>query len=140
MSTEENKAIVRRRNEAFNQRNLDVFDEIIAADCPWDAGNPESPTGPKAFRQMAEANIAVFPDLHIDIVDMVAEGDKIMVLWTQTGTMKGPFADGTPPTGKTVKVDGFAYSRIANGKIVEQFYTFDRLDMNRQLGITPKME
>ena len=140
MSTEENKAIVRRFTEAINQRTLDVFDEIIDADCPRNARQPGSSTGPEALRQIVEANIAAFPDLHNDIVEMVAEGDKVTVLYTSTRTMKGPLGDGTPPTGKTSKVDIFLYFRIANGKIVEQSYTYDRLDHLKQLGITPKME
>ena len=139
MSTEENKAIVRRLGEALNQRTLDVLEEIVDADCPWDSRQPGSPTGPEAFRQVAEATIAAFPDIHYDTVEIVAEGDKVMELWMQTGTMKGPLADGTPPTGKTSKVDGFSYLRIANGKVVEHSATFDQLDHFQQLGITSKI-
>ena len=72
---------------------------------------------------------------------MVAEGDKVAYRWTLTGTHKGEF-EGIPPTNKKVTVWAISISRIAGGKIVEDWSRVDTLGLMQQLGVvpTPKKE
>jgi steroid delta-isomerase-like uncharacterized protein len=97
----------------------------------------------KDFKQMESEWYDAFPDLHVTIDDMVAEGDKVAFRSTWTGTHKGEFM-GVPPTNKKVTVSGIVIDRFAGGKIVEDHGQFDDLDLMRQLGLkeipTPKKE
>jgi predicted ester cyclase len=67
---------------------------------------------------------------------MVAEGDKVVVSVTATGTNKGAFR-GVPPTNKEVTVDMVQIDRIAGGKFVEGWSRYDTLGLMRQLGLVP---
>ncbi len=84
---------------------------------------------------------SAFPDIHLTIDDMVAEGDKVAVRITMTGTHKGEFM-GIPPTNKKVTIWAINIYRIAGGKIVEELGKADTLGLMQQLGVvpTPKKE
>ena len=76
--SEENKVVLRRfYDEFFNGGNLDVADEIIAPDCPLYFGSMFMGTGPEAFKQTRAMMSAGFPDLHLTIEEMVAEGERV---------------------------------------------------------------
>jgi predicted ester cyclase len=75
-----------------------------------------------------------FPDMHVTIDDMVAEGDKVAARVTMTGTHKGEIM-GIPPTNKKVTFSLIVISRFAGGKIVEDHGQFDALGLMRQLGL-----
>jgi steroid delta-isomerase-like uncharacterized protein len=138
MSTEENKAIVRRNfEEAWNKGNLAVVDELFALDYIGHfAVHPEPVSGIEAYKQFMSGYIVAFPDAHFDIEDIVAEGDKAATRWTVRGTHRGNLA-GIPPTGKQVTVTGMWILRIAGGKIAEQWGINDTLGMMQQLGVVP---
>jgi predicted ester cyclase len=131
MSLEENKKVVRRFVEAYNNQNLDLLDEILAPDY-FDKTNQVGPAGLKQLIQMA---FAAFPDYHETIEDIIAEGDKVWILVrTNTGAHTGEFM-GIVPTGKKLTTLAVDILRIANGKIVEYKDVVDRLDFLKQLGI-----
>jgi len=78
-----------------------------------------------------------FPDVHHDIVDMVAEGeDKVAIRVINTGTHKGEF-QGIPPTGKKVSFDGMQFLTIMNGKITEIWANVDMMELIQQIGAIP---
>lgn len=136
MSTEENKAILRRCfEEGWNQGNLAIFDELIATDFLYHA--PET-RGLEAFKQLTTAEMAAFPDLQITIEDMIAEGDKVVVRYTFRGTQEGE-TQGIPPTGKHVTVTGICICRCAGGQIVEEWENWDDLGLLQQLGAIPPL-
>jgi len=89
-----------------------------------------------AWKQMESEWYDAFPDMHVTIDDMVAEGDKVAARVTMTGTHKGKFM-GIPPTNKKVTMWGIVIDRIAGGKIVEDHGIFDTLGLMRQLGLVP---
>jgi len=97
----------------------------------------------KDFKQKESEWYDAFPDMHVTIDDMVAEGDKVAVRTTWTGTHKGEIM-GIPPTNKKVTISLITISRIAGGKIVEDHGEYSALDLMRQLGLkeipTPKKE
>ena len=115
MSLEENKAIFRRYIDAYNQHNLDALDEFIASDYV----DPDYPQlqGLEGLKQMIGMAFKAFPDYHETLEDIIAEGDKLWVLLTYTGTHKGEFM-GLPQTGKKFTCLAIDMYRIANGKIV----------------------
>jgi steroid delta-isomerase-like uncharacterized protein len=140
VSAEENKAVMQRvLQEVIAQGNLDLVDQLIAADYRYFApGSPEV-RGPEGYKQLLTMYRSALPDLQMTEEDMLAEGDKVVVRWTARGTHRGELM-GIPPTGKSVSVSGIVISRFAAGKIVEEHEVFDALGMMQQLGVVPTPE
>lgn len=130
MSLEENKVIVRRFIEAYNKRNLDLFDEFIAPDYV-DHTNKVDRDGLKQLLTMAFEG---FTDLHETIEEIIAEGDIVWVRVRTTGTHTGEWR-GLPPTGKKISSPGVDMYRIVNGKIAEYRNVSDQLGFLKQIGI-----
>jgi steroid delta-isomerase-like uncharacterized protein len=137
MSMEENKALFRRFiEEIINQGNLAIVDELFGSDYIYHApGSPEF-RGPEGVNQFVMMYRSAFPDLHLTVEDLIAEGDKVVTRWTMRGTHRGELM-GIPATGKQVSVPGIVISRFANGKIVEEWENFDTLGLMQQLGLVP---
>jgi predicted ester cyclase len=96
MSTEQNKETIRRHvEEIFNKGKLAVADEIISPDYVYHGPIGEY-KGLDGFKQMVTMVLKIFPDIHYTIDDMVAEGDKIAIRYTMTGTFQGEFMGGYP--------------------------------------------
>jgi steroid delta-isomerase-like uncharacterized protein len=138
MSTEDNKALVRRWfEELFNQGNLAIADEIVAADHIYtDPSTPGLPPGPAAAKLTTDLYRSAFPDAHITIEDVVAEGDKVVTHWTARGTHKGDLF-GVPATGKQATTTGMTVQRVAGAKIAETWQVWDTLGLLQQLGAIP---
>jgi steroid delta-isomerase-like uncharacterized protein len=136
MSAEDNKAIVRRYQEAHNQNNLAALGEIVAADLISHNKIPGMPPGLEGGKTVHQMLTAAFPDLHTNTDDLIAEGDKVVQRFTVSGTDKGGFM-GAPATGKSYKVGGISVFRIANGKIAEHWGSFDQMGVMQQLGKIP---
>jgi steroid delta-isomerase-like uncharacterized protein len=137
MSTEDNKALMRRwYEEVFNQKNIAAIDEFVAPNVVDHLVPPGMPGGIEGTRQGVNMYLTAFPDLHLTIEDMIAEGDKVVDRQTARGTHQGAFM-GIPPTGKQVTVTAMNISRIADGKIVEHWVELDTLGMLQQLGVVP---
>jgi steroid delta-isomerase-like uncharacterized protein len=136
VSTEENKAVARRvLEEMFNKGNLDVADELLAPQyVDHDPAMPEDVRGPEGFKQYVSGYRSAFSDLHIEIEDQIAEGDKVVTRWTGTGTHDGELA-GIPATGKRVTLPGMEVVRVSGGKLVEGWEGYDTMNMMRQLGV-----
>ena len=138
MSIEENKALVRRFwEEVFNKRNLAVADELLAADSiNYEAPPGMTREGPESVKQIIPMLTAAFPDYHISLEEMIAEGDKVVVRTTVSGTHQGTFM-GIPPTGKHFTQQQIHIVRIVDGKGVEHRAVRDDLSMLQQLGVLP---
>ena len=136
MAVEENKAIVRRFYEGLNQRNLAVVDELIAGNFVANLGGLEDIRGPEGVKGNIATFLTAFPDLHRAIEDMVAEGDKVVIRLTVTGTHQGEFA-GIAPTGKQVTWAVITINRVVGGKCVETWEVIDMLGLLQQLGAIP---
>jgi steroid delta-isomerase-like uncharacterized protein len=137
MSTEENKAVVRRIwEEILNQGNLALVDEIIATNYVYHGpGGPEI-KGSEGLKQFFTMYRNAFPDFHSTIEDMVAEGDKVVCRVTWRGTHKGEMM-GIAPTGKQVTGTRTVIHRIVGGKEVEGWDCANMLDTMQQLGVVP---
>ena len=77
---------------------------------------------------------SAFPDLQMNVEDMIAEGDKVVARVRMSGTHQGEFM-GIDPTGNRVEISGIDILRVADGKIVEHWGNFDDLGMMQQLGV-----
>lgn len=136
MSAAENKALARRVFEQmFNEGNLDVADELFAPGyVDHDPSLPQDVHGPEGFKEYVGMYRAAFPDLHVQIEDQLAEGDRVATRWTGTGTHNGELA-GIIPTGKRVTLPGMEIVRIANGKLIEGWEGYDSGTLMRLLGV-----
>ncbi len=135
MAGEELKALVRRElEEIFGRGRLDVADEIVAPDyVGYDPALPEPARGPEGLKQWAAGYRAAFPDLAVTVEEQVAEGDTVVTRWTARGTHQGELF-GIAPTGKEMTVTGMSLERIADGRIVEDWTSWDALGLLVQLG------
>lgn len=137
MSTEENKAQSRRfMEEVLNKHDVSILNQFMVEDFVDHNQFPGLPQGIEGQRQLFSLLFRAFPDQRYTIDDIVAEGDKVVVRSTGTGTHKGEFL-GIPPTGKTVRFEGFDMVRLVNGKWVEHWGLFDSAGMMIQLGVMP---
>jgi len=136
MSTEENKAIVRRSFEEFNKGNLAVFDELYEANFVGHLAGMEEIRGPEGLKKLVTTFLTAFPDFRITVEDLIAEGDKVVCRSTRTGTHKGEWL-GIAATGKKVTWTYISIYRIEGGKIVEEWYEGDYLGLMQQLGAIP---
>src|SRR5260221_7569773 len=122
MSTEENKATVRRLiEEVWNQGNLAVFDELYAPNFIFhDPNLPHVRTREDDKRWITET-LNAYPDLHMTSEDMIAEGDRVVVRLTARGTNTGDIVPPMPrpATGKQETVTGIATATISIAQVVE---------------------
>ena len=119
MSSEENKALVRRYVEEFVDRsNFDLSDEIFAPDFVRCGAGPDQNAGVEDLKHFFAMLHSGFPGFQSTIEDLFAEGDKVVLRFTFHGTHQGEFM-GIAPTGKQVTMAGIDIFRITDGKIVE---------------------
>jgi steroid delta-isomerase-like uncharacterized protein len=137
MSTETNKDLVRRYQEAHNTNNLDALDEIVAADLITHSQMPGVPAGREGGKMVHHVAVAAFLDFRADIEDLLAEGDKVVARLTFRGTHTGGEFMGIPPSGRQFTFSAISIFRIADGKIVEHWGEEDSLGWLQQLGAIP---
>ncbi|HEX2180865.1 MAG TPA: ester cyclase [Rubrobacteraceae bacterium] len=127
MSTEENKAIVRREQEELwnHTGDLDAAQELFA------------PEQAEAARQEAADFRRGFPDVVSTIEDLIAEGDMVAARWSSRATHLGEYA-GVAPTGNEVEFTGISVYRIEGGRIAESWTEEDELGLMRQIGAVPE--
>lgn len=133
---EANKAMIRRFvDEVWNQQNLDVMGEIFAPEIVSHNPSIEYMYGRSnldILKQGVTDYLTAYPDLHIVLEDMVAEGDLVVEHWTANATHLGTLM-GIPPTGRPVTFAGIILYRFADGKIVEMWWAWDTMGMMRQI-------
>jgi steroid delta-isomerase-like uncharacterized protein len=136
--SEENKALARRfLEEACNEGNLGVVDEIVASDYVLhDPALPEEIRGPEGVKGFVQMYRSAYPDIVITVEDQIAEGDDVVTRWTGRGTHQGELL-GVPPSGNRVEVAGITIDRISGGKFAESWTTYDALGMMQQIGAIP---
>lgn len=139
MTTAENKKLVLEHYESFvHQQDADAIRKQLAADFRDHEMPPGTPPGPEAALQYRAVLHAAFPDLRIKIEDIVAEGDRVAVRASWTGTHRGslPMMP-VPVTNRAIAFAGMVFWRIRDDKIVERWATIHRLGLQQQLA--PKL-
>jgi steroid delta-isomerase-like uncharacterized protein len=142
MSTEENKALCHRYVEEWNKQNMAGVEELCAPDLVIH-GAPPAPSisgdlDLQGLRQLRTGLWTAFPDAHLVLEGLIAEGDKVAYRVTVRGTHQGEFM-GIPPTGKQISLTGMEIDRIEAGKFVEGWANADNLGLLQQLGAIPQM-
>ena len=137
MSEEDNKAVIRRWIEAFNERDLQGEADVLApgfvAHVP-DAPAPLDLEGLEAWREFTAPFVEAFPDLRLTIQDIAAEGNTVAARVAFRGTHRGEF-QGLPPTGKEVAFSSIEIDRVVDGKVEEHWVEINLLGLVQQLGV-----
>jgi predicted ester cyclase len=138
--THDNLQIIRDLVEEFvNKGNVDYAYQVWDPEYQWHPGDGVSPTMDREshsrdFRQLR----STFPDLHLTVEDMVAQGDKVVTRFRLTGTQLGPLeqANGNSigATGQKLSWTGITVHRLENGRVVEGWINYDRAGIDEQLG------
>ena len=133
MSSEQNKAVVRRAFDEPWRGTLGVVDELVTSDyIGHDPALPEPLRGPEDVKDFIATYLVAFPDARMTITVQLAEGDLVATRWVAHGTHEGDLMD-VEPTGKEVTVTGLTISRLEDGKISEEFRNWDFYGMIRQV-------
>lgn len=124
--------------EAFNEGDLAVLDEILAEDyIGHTSTRAEDLQGRGAIKEYIEGTRSAFPDIELDLEHLVADGEMVASHWTATGTHEGELM-GIEPTGNSYEAAGMEITRVEAGRIVEHWHVGDELGMLQQLGIVPE--
>ncbi len=134
MSTEENKALIRRFYEEIDKGNIDAMDAMVAED--YIDHTPPFPgfaPGREGLKQTFKLFLTATPGYH-KIEEQIAEGDKVVTRLTSYGKHEGDLP-GAPRTGNDMKMTSITIHRIENGKLVEKWSEKDMISLLTQIGI-----
>ncbi len=136
MSTEENKALVRRfYEEVWDRGNTDFAFEVFAEDyVRHDLRPTDALPGPRGQKKIADDFRAAFPDLRVTVDLVIGEGDFVVGRWTATGTHLGSWG-ALEPTGRQATFSAVNIFRFEDGKVVEIWNHRDDLGLREQLGV-----
>jgi predicted ester cyclase len=139
---EANKAIALRLVEVFNGRRLDLLEDMLHPDfherglSAFPPANPEVGLG--ARRKLYEMFYQAIPDARAEVLHVVAEGDKVVIVDRFGGTHRGEFF-GRPSTGHRIEWIAIHIYTIRDGKILEDAVMTDALAITQQLGLVPSL-
>jgi predicted ester cyclase len=137
---EENKEISLSLIEALNARDLSLWSRHLAED--YAAEHPGVTVLLDKSRSIAyhQRFVTAFPDIRFEVLGLVAEGDRVLVQWTGSGTHTERLATITgrtiPPTRRRVMISGAMLTEIREGKAVRGWFYWDQLTLLAQLGLT----
>jgi len=124
-------------DEVINQKKLEILDELVADDFVEHEEFPGIGAGPEAPRQFAEMVFAAFPDVRMEVEDLIIGENKEVVRGRMTGTHEGTFAD-IPATGNKVDVKLIDIMEVRDGKVTAHWGLTDMMTMMQQLGVIPE--
>jgi steroid delta-isomerase-like uncharacterized protein len=135
MSTNDNKSVIRTFIEdVINQGRVERADDIVIEDFVELDPLPGQAQGREGLKEVIRQMRSAFPDICWTVDEMLAEGDKVLIRFTWSGTHEGAFL-GVPATGITVK--GMVIDRLVAGKMADSRILMDRLGMMQQLSAPP---
>lgn len=135
----ENVDLVKRFvNEVINDGNLDLVDSLWTENMQWHCAGVPDTKGRTVYKQQLQAAVnGAFENMHLDIIDIVADNDKVVLHFTNSGKNVREFM-GHEASGKSAKWQGMGIYRIENGKIAEAWFVEDFAGMYQQLGFNTK--
>jgi len=136
MSTEENKALIRRIVDLIDQGKVDDAVQLSAPDAIMHYPGGDDVSGQGAQKERIGMFLAAFPDLKHIFEDLFAVDDKVVVRYTIRGTHEGEIM-GIAPTGKQVTFTAISIYIVAGGKLSEAWVELDQMGLMRQLGAAP---
>ena len=133
---QKNKQVVRQFFKAADRQDIEGMEQLVSNTNYLFHFPGMPPMDWNKHKQFFTAFTSSFPDLRHEIVELVAEGDKVAVHFNVTGTHKGEL-QGIPPTGKKVSFGAMDFITLMNGKIVEDWLNADILGVMQQIGAIP---
>jgi predicted ester cyclase len=147
VSTEENKAIVRRAYiDGMNTRDMGIIEEVFSPEYISHFPGQPPTQGIEPIKEVLQSFFDAFPDIVFKIEDQLAEGDRVATRWSAQGTHQGewrgfpPRERGIPPTGRHVTFSATDIYLIAGGQIVEEWNTLEQFAVLEQIGAVPEPE
>lgn len=135
MSTEDNKRVVRAIEEAWDSGKLDQLNDLLAPNFMNHSGVPGMPHDVETLKMIHGMSMGAMPDRRVEIVDMVAEGDKVVVRCHVTGTNTGGFPWlGAEANGAKIDFEWIGIYRVEDGKAVEHWGVNDGIALLAQTG------
>ncbi|MFE3194897.1 ester cyclase [Nocardia sp. NPDC059240] len=138
MRIEQNKATFKLLHDVTGSGDVELVGktirEIARPDAVLHVPFPMEESGAEALVKIMLAFVEGYPDIRLDVQDMIGEGDKVVGRTVVTGTNTGPFM-GRPATGKAVRYNEIFIMRFVDGQIAEVWGVADTLTQFRQLGI-----
>jgi steroid delta-isomerase-like uncharacterized protein len=133
---QKNKQVVRQFFEAADRQDIEGMGQLVSSTNYLFHFPGMPPMDWNTHKQFFTAFTSSFPDLRHEILDLVAEGDRVAVRFNVTGTHKGEL-QGIPPTGKKVSFIAMDFITLMNGKIVEDWLSVDMMGLMQQIGAIP---
>ena len=141
MPTPDNATVARTFHEAWDERNPDRGVAVIADDCEFvDVPRSEIQHGAGGYRHDYERWRTAFPDGTVKITNVIAEGDWVVVEFTNSGTNTGPLKTAVgdfPPTNQKIEVQYCSVMQIKDGKVISGRDYYDVTTILTQLGLAP---
>ena len=139
--TKRNENVARHFFESSNRNDI----EGMLSDLTGDAKNFGRPVGHEGFRMVLNDIFTTFPDWHVEVVEIVAKEDSVVMRCKVSGThrgigkisVNGGMLIGVAPTGKHFETDHIHWLKFRDGKIADHYATRDDISMMRQLGLIP---
>lgn len=130
-----NAELIRWSFEQINRHDVSALRQL------WDDDTVErfpdrTCRGASEIAAYFKETFAAVPDLELEVVSIVEQGDEVLARWRLTGTQNGP-VQGIAPTGKAITLDGVDHFVLRDGRIVSNFVVFDQMQYSRQIGILP---
>ena len=138
MAGQDNLHIVRASFAAWNAHDVEGFIKVLDTKTTWESDVFPAPfTGHEGARQFFKLYLTAFPDLHLDIEQILQAGENhVVVRWRSSGTHKGPLAQ-ISATGRKASNHGCSVMELRNAKIAHVWVYFDNAHLLRQLGVLP---
>ena len=133
---QKNKQVVRQFFEAADRQDIEGMGQLVSSTNYFFHFPGIPPMDWNTHKQFFTAFTSSFPDLRHEIVDLVAEGDKVAVRFNVTGTHKGEL-QGIPPTGKKVSFGAMDFITLMDSKITEDWLSVDMMGLMQQIGAIP---
>jgi predicted ester cyclase len=140
MFSDENKRIALSLIEALNARDLSLWSKHLAEDYTANLPGVSTPLNKTKTIGYHQRFVTALPNIHFEVLHVLAEGDYILIHWMASGTHDERLATVTgqtiPPTQRSVRVSGALLIEVRDGKIVRDWSYWDQLSLLAQLGIT----
>jgi len=136
MDTARNKDLARRLYALINEGRVDQLVDLVSPDYTEHDPLPGQGSGREGVLDRFSMITTALAS-HFAVEDLIAEGDRIVVRWTNTGTHVDDFA-GIPATGRTFTIAGIDIYRVADEQLCEHWHVIDQLGMLAQLGLLPQ--
>jgi steroid delta-isomerase-like uncharacterized protein len=136
MTAEDSKAVIDKWFHVWNTHDAEAAASLVADDYKRHDPSATDIDGPDAQRAFMQEVFTAFPDIRLEELHRVAEGDLIASHLVFTGTHEAEIW-GIPATRATVRFEGQELYRVTDGKIAEQFVLLDSLGLLQQLGAIP---